>query len=278
MLTVTPRSGFVELTGRNRFNPIHTFECGQCFRWRPQADGSYLGVAFGQAARIWEDGDHLCISGTLDDYERVWRGYFDLDRDYEALDRLMPEVDILQQSLSFGRGLHILAQEPWEALCTFILSQCNNIPRIRTMTEALCSRFGEPVDYEGCTLYAFPSPERIAALSLDALAPIRAGYRSKYLLSAARRIVDGFDLDSLRQADSKTAREQLLSFDGVGIKVADCMLLFGLGKLDAFPVDTWIKKALFIYSEQINPADFGNYAGIVQQYLFYYARSMKIGK
>lgn len=250
----------------------------KCFRWRPQPDGSYLGVALGQAARIWEEGGRLCISGDPGQYERLWRSYFDLDRDYDALDRMMPDVDILQKSLAYGKGLHIFAQDPWEALCSFLFSQCNHIPRIRSIIESLCSALGDPITCQGETLYSFPSAAQIAALSLSDLAFIRAGYRTEYVLAAAQRVAGGFDLNALKRESSEYARTALMSFDGIGRKVADCVLLCGLGKFDSFPVDTWIRKALSVYSAQVDPSSFGDYAGIVQQYLFYYARSMKIGK
>lgn len=266
----------LEIREIGAFSPEHTFECGQCFRFTPHPKGGYAGVALGRFLHLWYENDALFLQTTRNDFEQYWRTYLDLDRDYSIIDRILCGDPLLKQAVDFGRGLRVLAQEPWEALCTFILSQCCNIPRIRAMTETLCRLFGTPVsNTDEQQLYAFPTPQTLAECTEADLAPVRAGYRARYVLSAARRVAGGFDLDALRSLTTEQARKQLMELDGVGRKVADCVLLFGLQKLDAFPVDTWMKKASGLWTSGFPTHLFGETAGIAQQYIFYYVRSQK---
>lgn len=260
------------LPERDSFSAHHTFSCGQCFRWEPQEDGSWSGIVRGIPARVRDDGGRLLLH-TLEGTEPMWRSYFDTQTDYTAVCAQFPDDPFVCSAVKFGTGLRILHQDAWEALCVFLFSQCNNIPRIRAITDRFCTLFGEPIQWEGCTLYAFPTPERIAARNPDELAPLRAGYRAPYVHHAAQAVCAGeINLDALEQLDSDAARREIMKLRGVGRKVADCFLLFGLHKLDAFPVDTWIKKIAAFH-----PAEFDRwlacpYGGILQQYLFYYAR------
>lgn len=273
-MVVLEHRNALEIQDIGAFSPEHTFECGQCFRFTPHAQGGYAGVAFGRFVRIWCDGGSLFLEAARSDFDEIWRSFLDLDRDYAQIDRLLCHDPQLRQAVDFGRGLRVLAQDPWETLCTFILSQCCNIPRIRSMTEALCRLFGVPAA-GGQDVFAFPTPEALACCTEADLVPVRAGYRARYLLSAARRVVEGFDLDALRVLSTDQARERLMTLDGVGRKVADCVLLFGLHKLDAFPVDTWMKKASGLWENGFPTQFFGETAGIAQQYIFYYVRSQK---
>ena len=251
------------------------FECGQCFRWNASPDGSYTGVAFSRAARIEKHGDTVTLTGTEDDFESVWRGYFDLDRSYCDVRRSLCIDDYMRRATDYGAGIRILRQEPWEALCSFIISQCNNIPRIKGIVERFCSLFGEPLDFEGGTVYAFPSAEKTASLSENDLAPLRCGYRAPYILAAARAVSDGvLDLDALSKGSFEGALSALKGIHGIGDKVANCVILFGLGMLDAFPRDVWIKRAVSEhYGKDFTPEIFGGSAGIAQQYMFYYRRA-----
>jgi N-glycosylase/DNA lyase len=176
--------------------------------------------------------------------------------------------------VEYGAGIRILRQERWEALCSFILSQCNNIPRIKKIIETLCAYFGAPVDFMGRSYFTFPTAEQIAALSPEDLAPLRSGYRAPYVIAAARAVASGeLDLDALAGTDTATARAALKALPGVGDKVANCAILFGLHQLDAFPIDTWMKKAISAnFGDGFDPKIFSPYAGIAQQYLFYHAR------
>lgn len=250
----------------------HTFRCGQCFRFRENADGSYTFIAFSRVCRIYESDGSVYIS---DEDAALWRRYFDLDRDYGAIFRTFPRDDFTRAALRHGAGLRVLRQEPWEALCAFIISQCNNIPRIMRIMDVFCTLFGEPIVSGSETFYAFPTSEKIAGLPLEALAPLRAGYRAKYLLGAARAVSSGaLDFQALAHLSTEEAREKVMMLDGVGRKVADCFLLFGLARDDAFPVDTWMRKARAYYPGGFDAAAFGQNAGIAQQYIFYYARAV----
>jgi len=259
------------------FDLDKTFNCGQCFRWRPEegAARSYIGVAYGRAARARQIGESVFISGGREEFESLWRDYFDLGRDYAAIRAALSVDPYMARAAEHGAGIRILRQEPWEALCTFIISQCNNIPRITQIVEALCRLFGAPVQFEGRTLYAFSAPETLAALREEDLAPLRCGYRARYIIGAARAVAEGrIDLEKLKDAPERDAVVSLKALDGVGDKVAHCAALFGLGKLNAFPVDTWMKKALESqYGGRADVSRFAPYAGIAQQYIFHYARS-----
>lgn len=256
-------------------DPFKTFECGQCFRWNAEEDGSYTGVAMGRAAKVLTEGEQVYIISTQEDFDAVWRTYFDLERDYEAIRLGFDAGDYLRSCAEYGAGIRILRQERWEALCSFILSQCNNIPRIKKIIEALCTCFGKEISFLGRAYYTFPEAETLASLPAEDLAPLKCGYRAAYVLDAARAVASGaLDLDTLAAADTDTAMKALLELNGVGVKVASCAVLFGLGHLEAFPVDVWMKRALKEhFPPGFDPAALGPYAGIAQQYIFYYARS-----
>jgi N-glycosylase/DNA lyase len=270
----------IEITGLEDFDLQQTFDCGQCFRWNPAGDGAYIGVAFGRAVRIRREGGSVYLWGTVADFESLWRDYFDFDRDYGDIRRRVSIDAYMKQAADFGAGIRILRQDPWEALCSFILSQCNNIPRIKQITEQLCKLFGEPVCLENSMYYAFPAADRLAGLTAEALAPCRCGYRADSVLEAARAVAEGrLDLAALSRGTPEDALETLKTLRGVGDKVASCVVLFGLHMLNAFPVDTWIKKVIDTrYGGTFDPAVFSPYAGIAQQYMFYYARSGKEGR
>lgn len=267
--------GFVEISSPEDFNPVKIFECGQCFRWNADENGVYRGVAHGRAARVWTENGSVCISGTMEDFRNIWYGYFDLDRDYVSAREAISIDEYTRSAAEYGAGIRILRQDKWEALCSFIISQCNNIPRIKNIVETLCTCFGDPVELEGKTFYTFPNAEKVAALSEADLAPLRCGYRAPYIIGAAKAVADGsLDLDALAQSDFSTAFKTLKAMNGIGDKVANCVILFGLCIPDAFPIDVWMKKALAAhYPKDFDPKVFGKNAGLAQQYIFYYARS-----
>ena len=251
------------------FSLKKTFECGQCFRFDQTAPDSYLGIALGRPIRLERFGDKLELSCGEDEYETFWKDYFDMGSDYEAMSRTFGRDSYFQKAAEFGRGIRILRQDPWEALCSFIISQCNNIPRIKGIIARLCELCGDPVGFEGSTLYSFPSAGRVAALSLDELSFLRCGYRAGYIRAAAEAVRDGF-IDRVIDLPSDELRARLTEIRGVGTKVADCALLFGFHRMEAFPQDVWIKRE--IKEKGIDPRAFGEYAGLAQQYIFYYAR------
>lgn len=264
------------LSNTHDFSPEHTFECGQSFRWNRQSDGSYLGVAFGKAARVsLRDDGTAVISCSEEDFLGIWKTYFDLERDYSAVRSTVAIDDFMLKACSFGCGIKLLNQEKWEVLCSFIVSQCNNIPRIKGIIERLCSLYGNSFSFEDQEYFSFPGPEIIARLKPEDLAPLKSGYRADYIINAARAVDSGgLDLNRLSKCSCDEALKALKGVRGIGDKVASCVLLFGLNKLDAFPIDVWIKRTVTQqYGENFDPAVFGPYAGIAQQYMFYYSRS-----
>ena len=264
--------GEIEVAGVSDFDPVRIFECGQCFRWRADENGVYTGVAMGRAASLRRESGSVFISCTAEDFEGVWRDYFDLNLDYEGIRRRLCVDDFMRDATAFGAGIRILKQDRWEALCSFIISQCNNIPRIKKIIASLCKEFGDRLEFEGGEHYAFPPANRIAALDESRLAPLRCGYRASYIIGAARAVDSGaLDLDALSRGSPGEARKALMELRGVGVKVADCAALFGLHMLDAFPLDVWMKRAVAEhYGPGFSPAMFSPYAGIAQQYIYYY--------
>ena len=267
----------IEITELDDFDLVRIFECGQCFRWNADGEGVYTGVAVGRAARIEKRGDSVFITSSPEDFESIWRGYFDLDRSYSEIRENLCIDGYMKEASDFGAGIRILRQDKWEALCSFIISQCNNIPRIKKIIEALCREFGDPLTFEGGTFYTFPSPEKIASLDEAALASCRMGYRGPYIIAAAKKVASGeLDLEALARETPETALQELKKLTGVGDKVANCAVLFGLHMLDAFPIDVWMKRAVDKnYGKNFDPAIFSPYAGIAQQYMFFHARSGK---
>ena len=285
---------FVRIDGVSELDIDKIFDCGQCFRFErvenSQHASEFSGVAYGRFVSFAQDGDTLYIYGSdLADFEAVWRGYLDLDRDYREVER-----DVLEHSqnsaliaaIEYGRGIRILSQEPFECVISFIISQNNNIPRIKKIIEALSEKCGERIELcdeakkhlSGERIpYAFPSAEALCALGESGLFEMKTGFRAKYIYDASSRVKSGeLLLDPIRDEDTERAIERLCEVKGIGRKVASCALLFGFGKYDAFPIDVWMKRVAEKYfgdeAETISSRTFGDYAGIAQQYLFYYER------
>ena len=269
------RGGEVEITGISDFDLAKIFECGQCFRWEADDNGVYTGVAFGRVARLRSIGDTVFLSGSVEVFEAVWRDYFDLDLDYAKLRESLCTDDFMRRATAYGAGIRILKQEKWEALCSFIISQNNNIPRIKKIINVLCREFGDAIEYKEKQYYTFPSAAKLAALDAENLAVLRCGYRADYIIGAARAVSSGeIDFDALSRRSPEDARKVLKTLRGVGDKVADCVLLFGLHMLDAFPLDVWMKRAVAEhYGAGFDPGIFSPYAGIAQQYIYHYTRN-----
>ncbi len=248
-----------------------TLDCGQSFRWVEREDGGFDGVAFNRSVTVRLDGTDLYIENADESDRELWHSYFDLDLDYGKIRGEISAIHpILADAAKYAPGIRILRQEPYEALCTFIISQNNNIKRIKGIVQRLCEQFGDRLP-DGT--YAFPDAEKMASLTADDLAPLRAGFRNRYLVDAARKVADGdVDLEKCRSCDYDEARRELMQITGVGVKVADCALLFGLHRIEAFPLDVWMKRAMATLFPGMTPGDFGQYAGIAQQYIFHYSR------
>lgn len=208
-MQITMQDNQLFVTGSSRFSARQTFTCGQCFRWTEQPDGSYLGIVRGLPARVSDQDGALVLSSDEQQFAQLWRGYFDCDTDYAAICDSFAVDAFTAAAADFGRGIRILRQEPWEALCTFILSQCNNIPRITGIVDRLCTLLGEPISFEQQTLYAFPSPEQLACCTPEDLASLRAGYRTPYLIAAAQAVCSGtvdFSVLSRMDTDARPPR------------------------------------------------------------------------
>lgn len=256
------------------FDITATLECGQLFRFSP-IDGGYRVHAASHAAEVLDKGDFYDI--ICDDSE-YFKRYFDFDTDYAAIQSSLEDGGMLSEAMAFGRGIHILRQDPIETVFSFIVSQNNHIPRIKGIIERICEALGEDMgDYR-----AFPTIDALAQAGEEFFASVGAGYRAAYLDRVAKAM-QTVDLGQWQQLDTEQLRAQLMAMHGIGRKVADCILLFGFGRFDVFPVDTWIKK---VYEDSYPgmPADkmstllvqkYGKYAGFVQQWLFYFKRTKK---
>ena len=256
------------------FNIDQIARSGQCFRFRPLGEGHYALVAGGRYIEISQQGQTVRFDCPEDEFETVWRPYFDLDADYGRCKRAVAKRDkYLQSAIATGGGLRILRKELWEVIVCFIISQQNNIPRIMKCVENMCSLFGETSYNRSEQVYnAFPTAERLAACTADDLAPVRLGYRAKYILAAARQAASGeVDLDAVRRMDYAHAKAELMRLSGVGVKVAECICLFALHHIDAFPVDTHIRQMLDEHYPKGFPLRrYKGFAGVMQQYAFYY--------
>ncbi|MDR0913796.1 MAG: DNA-3-methyladenine glycosylase 2 family protein [Oscillospiraceae bacterium] len=256
----------------NNFDPDQTLDCGQAFRWQKQADNSYTGTAFGRTINVAKVGGDLVIANTTpQEFNTLWLKYFDLETDYEQIKTEIKHLHpTLQKAAEFAPGIRILRQEPFEALVSFIISQNNNIKRIKGIIDRLCANFGQQLP-DGT--FAFPTPSALASLTPAELEPIRAGFRHRYIIDCAQKVASGqVDFEVCRFAPLPQARAELMKICGVGTKVADCVLLFGFYRLQSFPLDVWMKRAMQSLFLGLSPEDFGPYAGIAQQYIFHYCR------
>lgn len=247
-----------------------TLDCGQAFRWEKQEDGSFCGTAGGYFLHIINENGKFIFKDTSDEAFEFWKIYFDLDKDYKAICESLKQDELLSSTIDKYYGIRILNQESWEALCSFVISQQNNIKRIKLIISRLCRSYGDEI-CEG--VYSFPCAERLAELEASDFEAIGAGYRAKYLEKLAKGVASGeIDLEKIKTLSLDEARKELLNIYGVGIKVANCALLFGFGFYSAFPVDVWMKRVMERYPNGL-PKCFKGYEGIAQQYLFHWARN-----
>ncbi|MBE6605816.1 MAG: DNA-3-methyladenine glycosylase 2 [Ruminococcaceae bacterium] len=279
----------VQICGLSDFDVSQIFDCGQCFRFTPKSDDPYhvYGVAFGRYVEFKQNSDTLIIiNSDINDYENIWKRYLALDTDYSDIKaelihnfNLQSDSGVFEKAAECGGGIRLLRQEKWECLCSFIISQNNNIPRIRKIISAMCEKYGKPIEFSGRTYYSFPASQALIDAGIEGLFRLGTGFRAKYIYDAATKIASGeIDLGALSGLDTKQAEIELCKIKGVGPKVAACALLFSLDKYDAFPIDVWVKRILDkYYPGGLDIIKLGKYAGIAQQYLFYYERYM-VGK
>lgn len=280
----------VRIEGLDNFLISQIFDCGQCFRFDKVDENSFEGVAYGRYVKFSQTSpDVLEIhNSTAEEYENIWRHYLALDVDYSAIradisskfkaashgkDKIMP------LAMEYGSGIRILRQESWETVCSFIISQNNNIPRIKKIIAGMCEKYGDEIICGEKTYYSFPTPQTLIEAGVGELMELKTGFRAKYITDAAQKAVHGgLDFEAINSMTFEEAMETLCDVKGIGPKVASCAMLFGFGRTEAFPIDVWMKRVIEkYYPEGLDIPALGKYAGIAQQYLFYYER-YNIGK
>ncbi len=249
------------------FNLDETLDCGQAFRWERENNSSvcsYHGFMLNTPLTISAEKDYFILHDTDElTFHDVWVPYFDFDTDYTMLKGVFAEDETLSKACSYAGGIRLLRQDKWEALCSFIISQNNNIPRIKGIINRLCEH------YDG-----FPNYNDFAGLCEDDLSYLRSGFRAKYILDCAEKLSSGtLNLDVISKMPIEDARKALITIKGVGPKVAECALLYGMYRIECFPIDVWIKRVMEKYYPNGFPKFAANYAGIAQQYLFHYIRT-----
>lgn len=279
------------LRNAKSFEPVHIFECGQCFRWNKEEDGSYTGVIKNSVINVKKIGNDVEFTGVCDEnIKQICEEYFNLQTNYEAIKEKLSNIDIyLKNSIEYGNGIRILKQDLWETLLSFIISANNNIPRIKTIIERIAKKYGNRIEYRNKMYYAFPTPEMLQNASIDDFRGLGLGFRDVRIYETVQRTLKGeIDLEKLKQEENtEVLRKKLLEIPGVGPKVADCVMLFALNRFDVFPVDVWVKRViseLYFNKKEQTPnvihefaeKQYGNLAGLAQQYLFYWRRENSI--
>ena len=256
------------------FDLAQICQSGQCFRMREKSKGIYSVIAGNRYLELEQQGGECTFYCGEAEFYDFWEEYFDLKGDYAVYtEQIAPDDLYLKNAAEYGSGIRILRQDLWEMTVSFLISQQNNIARIRRCIENICKSYGNKmINEHGEVFYAFPMPEALAVLEENALLECNLGYRSKYVVRTAKSIVTGeIDLEAVSRLPYREAREELLKLFGVGRKVADCICLFALHKLEAFPVDTHIEQALQAHYKSGFPMDrYEGYQGVLQQYIFYY--------
>ena len=274
------------------FDPKHVFDCGQCFRWLREEDGSYTGVVQGRVINVKKENDLIIFDNTnKEDFENIWFDYFDLGRNYSEIKNELKAMDeYLEKATEFGQGIRILQQDGWEMLISFIISANNRIPMIQRAINNLSERYGKFIgEYRGKKYYAFPTPQELSQASVEDIRSCQTGFRDKYIKSVVDYVSENNeDVLSYRKLNTDECIKELVKFNGVGPKVADCIALFGMQKYDTFPVDVWVKRVMEEFYVEDNLSlpkirkfaleKFGDLSGFAQQYLFYYARELGIGR
>ena len=255
-------------------NLERTLFCGQAFRWKKTGDGIFSAVVKGKIITATQTENEIIFKNVSDEKTKnLIEEYFDLKRDYKSICDKMTADESFQKAYSEYEGIRILKQDSWEALCSFIISQNNNIPRIMGIIDRLCTTFGEKIDDEN---YSFPTYQQLKGVTAEDLAPLRAGFRGKYIADAVEKLNnDEISLEEIEKMPIEQARLELCKIKGVGAKVAECTLLYGFGRTEAFPVDVWVKRIMEEMYPDGLPEIFKGNEGIAQQYLFHWRRQQK---
>ena len=279
------------LKNQNSFELKDIFECGQCFRWNKQDDGSYTGVIKDAIINVRKENKNIIFTGKCDgDIKDIIEYYFDLNTDYEDIKQKLSNIDkYLKTSIEYGKGIRILNQDLWETIISFIISANNNIPRIKGIIERLSQKYGNEIEWNGKKYYTFPTTEQLKDVTVEEYRKLGLGFRDIRLYETTKMILNKeVDLDKLRNnPNTQEVRDELLKLSGVGPKVVDCILLFSdLKRFDVFPIDVWVRRVmndLYIKKddetkvsktkiEKLADEKFGNLKGLAQQYLFYWRR------
>ncbi len=282
------------LENQESFNLKHIFECGQCFRWNKEDEETYIGVVKNAVIKVKKENNKIIFTGSSKDenFESLIRYYFDLDTNYSEYKEKLSKIDeFMKESIKFGEGIRILRQDLWETIISFIISANNNIPRIKKIIERLSTKYGNKIEFEGKDYYSFPTVKELSKATVEDLRALGLGFRDKRIFNTTQMILNKeFDLEKLKKLDNTNLmKEELLKLDGVGPKVADCILLFSLKRVDAFPIDVWVRRVmndLYIHNEDENKVNkkelqklaedkFLGLSGIAQQYLFYWKRELE---
>lgn len=267
------------------------FECGQCFRWNKQEDGSYTGVFKNNVLNVKKNKDEIIFEGICEnDIQQTVENYFDLNRNYEKIKEQLSKIDQnMKMSIEYGNGIRILNQDLWETIISFIISANNNIPRIKGIIERLSEKYGDEIKYKGNKYYTFPTQEQLKNVTVEEYRRLGLGFRDIRLYETTKMILNKqVDIGNMKNnPNTIEVREELLKLSGVGPKVADCILLFSdLKRFEVFPIDVWVRRVmndLYIKNEdetkvnkkqieKIANEKFGDLAGLAQQYLFYWRR------
>ncbi len=283
------------IENQDSFNIVDIFECGQCFRWNRVDENTYIGVIKGAVIKVNQENNKLTFVGSsTQDFRNTINYYFDLETNYSEYKNKLSKIDeFMKESIEFGSGIRILRQDLWECIISFIISANNNIPRIKKIIERISKEYGKKIEFEGKEFYEFPTPEELSKASIEDLRLLGTGFRDKRIYNTTKMILKKeVDLDKIMSLENtQDMRNELLKLDGVGPKVADCILLFALKRLDVFPIDVWVRRVmndLYIHNEieekvnkvelqKLAEAKFGNLAGMAQQYLFYWKREENKG-
>ena len=271
------------------FEPVHIFECGQCFRWNQEEDGSYTGIFKNNVINVKKEDKDVIFTGICEGHiKEICTEYFDLNTSYEEIKDKLSKIDkYLENSIEYGTGIRILKQDLWETLISFVISANNNIPRIKTIIERISKKYGDKITFKVKEYYTFPTPEQMADATVQDFRDLGLGFRDVRVYETVQRTLKKeIDLDNLKnEINVEKLREELLKIPGVGPKVADCIMLFSLQKYEVFPVDVWVRRViseLYFENKEQQPKviqkfakeHYGDLAGLAQQYLFYWRRDM----
>ena len=290
MMNIIQKDNKITIHDIRDFNITHIFECGQCFRWNREDDGSYTGVVKNKVINVLQQENTVEFNNINTDDFDIIKNYFDFDTDYETIKNTLNTDEIMAEAIKFGEGIRILNQEEWETMISFMISANNRIPMIKKVIENLSISFGDYIgNYRGKEYFSFPTAERLSAAPVERILECKTGFRAPRIKAAATRFLNEKDkIYNIKNMSYDEGLAYLKTYKGIGDKVANCILLFSMRHIDTFPVDVWVRRVMqtLYVSKDTKDADirkfaenkFGKYSGFAQQYLFYYARENGIGK